>query len=382
MEELKYSSASERLSALMDGELDTSESPQLFYELASNPDLQDEMRDMLTVRRLINKNKPYPPDKLKHNILKTAGLAVSADLTNSGNGSVNSPIGKIVKSRWFTALSAAVLGSIATFYFLGLFQPAQYIFGESSIGVAQASEQNERTIPIAKSQEIYQRAQISKMPESTEQTVAVIEAEPAPEKYILINNSIPANSLGNAIIPGNLHSQALIIGNLPKSSVSGSGKFLLELRGFTAASFPRPDIAPLSEPAMNNIGAALLYKISDEHYAGIEIGQENFLQSYKGFQDGLPVVYDQNYLGFWGALVYQYNSNYKMLSELSPFFKFSAGATEVGPIGKTIIGLMYDLSENFALFAGAEGSLLLYRYQNKFWTTRKLGATGGFSIRF
>ena len=54
----------------------------------------------------------------------------------------------------------------------------------------------------------------------------------------------------------------------------------------------------------------------------------------------------------------------------------------MGPIGKTIIGLRYDLSENFALFAGAEGSLLLYRHQNKFWTTRKLGATGGFSIRF
>ena len=52
MSEHEFLSASEQLTSFLDGELDSTETSSLFYELAQNPELQEEMKDLILIRNL------------------------------------------------------------------------------------------------------------------------------------------------------------------------------------------------------------------------------------------------------------------------------------------------------------------------------------------
>lgn len=384
MNELNYTSPSERISALLDGEIEQNETPQLFYELAANPELQDEMRDMIAMRRLMSKSMPFPPERLKTNILKSAGLLAATDKVGGELSSIKSKLHSFFSSRIITAIAAATVGSLLTAYFMGLVQPGQFIGGERSIAAKHGGSPNvEKPVVISAAGDDISKPQLHVSAPADIIALQTSEPESILPAMQVAEFSNAANSInGTAFQNPGFRNVMLAGGNSNFIFAQLSNKFILEMRAFSAMSFPNPNIKALTQPAMNNIGIALLYKINDEHYAGIEIGQENFLQSYKGVRDGHPVVYDQNYLGFWGALAYQYSPQIKELLGFLPFARVSIGATEVGPIGKSIIGLKYNLSDNFAIFTGAEGSILLYKYQNEYWTTRKIGATGGVSIKF
>jgi anti-sigma factor RsiW len=66
----EHSSYSERLHAFLDGELDASDTGDLFYVLARNQELQAEMRQLVALRNAFPKPLLQPPAALKENILK------------------------------------------------------------------------------------------------------------------------------------------------------------------------------------------------------------------------------------------------------------------------------------------------------------------------
>jgi hypothetical protein len=170
---------------------------------------------------------------------------------------------------------------------------------------------------------------------------------------------------------------------LPGTDPTQEGEqFSLSLRGFASRSSPEFDLDPLTDPPLNNVAIGMLYNLTDHHALGIEFGQEHFMQWYEGEVNGEHVSVEQNYLALWGGVVYQYRfGSIEELGGLEPVVRGMAGGMRTGPLGRLTLGSQIDWGR-VTLMAGAEGVLALYPYQGRWFASRTLGATYGFSIQF
>jgi hypothetical protein len=157
----------------------------------------------------------------------------------------------------------------------------------------------------------------------------------------------------------------------------------LGLRGFSARSIPDFGVPPLNQPSLNNMSIGLGYELDENHSVGIEIGQENFQQKYDGANGAEKYHIDQNYLAFWGGAYYQYTfEKSDDLAGIQPFARVFLGATQVGPVQKNMVGIQYRYKNHFSLYGGLETTVLLYRFQNNYFSSQKFGLTYGLNVHF
>ncbi|GEM_PF-5749657 len=154
-------------------------------------------------------------------------------------------------------------------------------------------------------------------------------------------------------------------------------------RSFNSTTIQQIDAPQLNDPIINNLSAGLLFDLNNHWSIGVEIGQENFEQEFKATNDKSSINVQQNYLAFWGGLVARYYFNPSLQKEnFRPYVNVLVGSTDIGPLVKPSLGVAYNISNNFSLFAAGEYTNLYSKYNSVWYNSSKYGLTYGFIMRF
>jgi len=408
-------SSSEKLCALLDGELSASESSILFFELAQNTDLQEEMKDHLSLRSFMGASQVAPPERLRNKILVGTGLMTGG---MAGGSAVSAGLGRFLSMGMFNKLilivTSALLGSLATIFFLNQGD-------NSSNNIANNDNSRKTNIPVIVSKEepanipeselTAQRNNVQRSNPAIIQNNNVIDDTrnttlPAQAESVTNNDANNDNSELTSQSPEPIYTASLA---LPEEYYSNDfsrqigmvdepgfkkmqlsqervmpNELSLQIRGFTARSIPEFNLAPLDNPTFNNMAISMFYKFHPNVSVGFEAGQENFLQQYDGYDsDGRYVAYKQNYNGFWSGIAFQYDFNeIQGVAGLFPMARVLVGGAKVGPMFRGMFGLQYNYMNSFSLYTGIESSALFYRFNDNYFSTSKLGLTIGGSVKF
>ncbi len=404
MNEFRNMTSSEKIVAMIDGEIQSEETTTLFYELAQNSELQDELREHLAMRQFFVNKQTIPPEYLKHKLLAATGLGSFFSLATAKMAS--STIGSLglaaLKSKLMMILSSAIVGSLLTFYFT------------NNYGIDEFST-TQTPIPIIHSFEIYEPAQVEQHEENIGNSTVQNRQRTTKVNFISDNTNASNDNNNDLPVPieenhlpsimeiensriytqdiqysyNDLDNQDILSGievyNFEQyMNPQFLEQFSLHIRGFTTRSIPELNIPPLDSPVMNNIALGLFYKFNKNMLVGIEVGQENFMQDYYKYEFGdIRKGIKQNYTAFWTGLSLQYNIiELDDIQNFYPFTRVFAGGTNVGPLLRGMIGLQFDFEDSFSIFTGIETTSLIYRYSGNTFSTHKLGLTFGGHVNF
>ncbi len=142
--------------------------------------------------------------------------------------------------------------------------------------------------------------------------------------------------------------------------------------------FPWREMGTASDVLDNTVIGAT-WMISDEHSAGVEVGREVLPMFVLG-SDGR--LHETQSL-MWGGVAYRYSPEVIQLSDgLRPYVSGFAGGSVSGPLLKSSVGLLWKPDTHIQFTLGAEGTFLMYRYQQQWYGTQKLGVSYGVTIAF
>lgn len=415
-----FMSSSERLVAFLDGELSQEHTSTLFYELAQNSELQDEMRQYVQLRNTLRNSQVTPPPHLKNNILKSTGLAVGplAALRNNGTKAATMLMA-LLYNRASLAVLALLLLSVATVFYLNqrideqngdlvdmpISKSADY---QQSVGVAvpvseSVNDLSKNANSSASSRTgLYNARANNKLVNNnfvpTENTTKTRvgdelnsnilgESNEFRNNEIAINNTIEMSKLSFGFPIGvKSHPavrQSVYSKNSPLNLIMQNTSFYI--KQFSAQSYPNISLANENNPLLNNISIGLKYNMGDNHSIGLAGGMENFLMTFDKESDGILYRYDQSWNGYWLALTYHYSLGEIGNTSVYPELSFIGGTTVVGPIFRGNASANYFVSDSFYLNIGIEAGALLYREKqsnssNKWFSTEKVGLIVGFGI--
>jgi len=158
--------------------------------------------------------------------------------------------------------------------------------------------------------------------------------------------------------------------------------FTLQARGFSLKSMTETAVAPQTQ-WYQNLGLAMIYKLSDHHSVGVEFGSEVFPQVFDGTRpNGQIVKYEQQPSSMWAAAVYRYSFDGIGETSFRPMLQGSFGGTKYGPIGRAMVGMTYSPVGPLSFILGIEGATMAYQYQQNWFTSSKIGLTYGMAVRF
>lgn len=205
------------------------------------------------------------------------------------------------------------------------------------------------------------------------------------EDHVAVTSAAP-RSIEQAIISVPRHTLPTISsGDVLADVTSGSNLGLdVAIRSFASRSFPSVELPDPSASSMTDFAVTALYALADNHAAGIEFGRERFGQEYRQTFSGNGVTVRQNPMLWWGGASYRLEfPDMALLPEmLYPYSQATIGVSEVGPLGRLLLGVRLIPEQRIIFSLGVEGSLLAYPVENQWYSTAKLGLTYGVSIRF
>ncbi|CAN5473593.1 hypothetical protein BH10BAC6_BH10BAC6_11650 [soil metagenome] len=158
--------------------------------------------------------------------------------------------------------------------------------------------------------------------------------------------------------------------------------FTLQARGFSLKPMTETAVDPQTQ-WYQNLGVAMIYKLSDHHSVGVEFGSEVFPQVFDGTRpNGQIVKYEQQPSSMWAAAVYRYSFDGIGETSFRPMLQGSFGGTKYGPIGRAMLGMSYSPVGPLSFILGIEGATMAYQYQQNWFTSSKIGLTYGMAVRF
>lgn len=409
---------SEMLHLFLDGELDSFHETTLFNNLSADEDLRSEMRDMLSIRGSIqNDTQAFtPPLSATNNVFSRLGFAVPPQALNllmpNAAASGSSIFSNILSRIWAPALAATV-GALITALILSNIYDNRFAELKNSIPKIVSAEtsnllkQSEHSGDLRNSPRNLTASNIdagkvrtitkivylpSKTDNSTGNSNSVMSS-PYEEKNNLIafSDLKPENNSRNDFLSlqnRNIVSSPVSEGfykPLIYSSKSIDNRYSLQLRGIQGKSFPETGLPVPSQPFFTNMSLGAYYRLSDNIKIGMEAGEEPFGQIFNNKEGNLQYEYVQNPMLFWAGIGIKGIMDYsiKFLGGAHPYAEVLLGGTELGPTGKTLIGLQYISSETgIGIIIGAEGTLLMYQNQSSWYNTKKIGFTYGMTFHF
>lgn len=431
MNEMYEYSDEHLLDGFVDGELDTIQEEKLFEQLASNSELRSQLRDMRAIRTAARNYAValIPPASLTQATFGKLGFtsSVQSGISAGAITLLMSFLVQFFQKYWLPIISVIFSSVLTAIIILSLVKDSispttDSNQSSSAKGVSEMTPSEELQLPKSNAAGIEKsRTQLneitSKRPQSTfaqthsEQTLSakptsnfigdrILRNKYSTDTSAAISNQSsllsslsstkpielqeyasvekarienPSIEIGQKAFGGNLFS----IPNLPPN-------FSVEYRTLASRSFPDATIASKSDPWFTNMSVGLSYSINGNHSVGIEIGQEAFPQHYSGTENGKGVRYEQNFLTQWIVAAYRYRfDGIHFLGRIDPFISTSLGSTiQAWPLTRGTIGITYTPERHVAFMIGADGSLLLYPFQSKWFTTKKIGVTYGVTFSF
>jgi hypothetical protein len=435
--ENEYMTSSEQLVAFLDGELPADETTTLFYELAQNPELQEEMRQYVQIRNTFRNSQLVPPALLKNNILKNTGLIegpTSALLDSS------SKVAAMLVALFFNRTSMSVivvaLLSVGAMYMMNKSSnPDDSRILSSNITKNGVANQSKSNIPVISSAEVSDKSNNNVSSDSklfsdsknsdnnsnlgkfnsgngysnskksgnisgnnsasrNEQTTdfnslsALNQEEEIDNRNIFVvsNSKFLTNNFSPFVINQNIHSSRLrgTSGDLFSTIMQNTQ---LNIKKHGAASSPNFNLEQESNPIINDLSVEIKYNLNTNHSIGLVYGLENFRMTFDKDVDGIIYRYNQSWNAGWVAVNYHYNIGEISNTGLRPEFNLMAGATSVGPLFRGGVAMNYFITDNFYLNGGFESVLLAYQESqgksgSQWFSTTKFGWTFGFGVGF
>jgi hypothetical protein len=366
------------LHAFLDGELDSAHEEVLFRTLSSDPDLRTEMQDNLAIRKAIQHDTDAftPPAAATAAIFGALGFSIPSASAMAAGAAAS---GSLSRRFWMSGGSAVLAVAAAVLLYLQFPLPAEgdaeRIVSLPAVELTVRETPALGDLPVAAPAAAVRTAATPAVV-TTDDDVAVLREE---------EQALALRPLGTLARTGSGRNDVRYVrgGQMHMYEVIPVPTGLtLQVRNVALRANPAPSTVSQSEPWFRNVNLGLMYALSDNHSIGIEAGQEAFPQKFNGIEDGGAVRYEQNPLAYWATAVYQFNGD-ALLPHVHPFVQFQAGgAFQLGALARATAGIKFKPFERIAIVMGAEGSMLLYRFQGSWFQTDKIGLTYGLAYEF
>lgn len=392
---------SEKLTCFVDGELAPEEGGDLFFELAKNPEYQEELRQLVLMKNTFKNSIVAAPPALKSSVMKKT-IYRDSPYVKLANAVALLLSFVLTKS----SLTYAGIGLIAI---TSIFLLKEFDSKESPKQANNNFTKIEKSIPVVNSKEVLADNLSKNNPASSGLVNNKIASNYKDNsKKILINenaivesessntfvDNVNLNTLDEISYSSLVNSDYFNINLLGKKSTNLSynnsfNRFLNKLsfsfKKFDGNSTPNFNLGNSSDNLFNNMSIGLNYNIDYNHSIGLAIGFENFLMDFDKYEGDILFNYRQSYNTQWLGIQYAYTLEQIGESGIRPNLNLLAGATNVGPILKLGAGITYHVSDYFSITGGIESGWLFYTNNggldnSKWFNTHKLGYNFGINM--
>lgn len=413
---------SEMLHLLMDGELESSMETPLFASLLQNEELRSELRDMLSIRESIRKDVEAftPPVAATQGIFTRLGYSAPIAPPIS-----TAPLGfmSLLKQKiWHPAVTATLASLITALLFLNFYSTgsnnSQATIAKNNNSVSKIQPtipvvtnglQKELPAPtvggqIAQKQKIVyvdRIVYVDKPEQLTANNNEETNAVAVEEEFTSDDNNNNISLLSSVNPMTFLSFNGISLKPLPKPShintvrefslvnhyypeTTRTSSLMLQVKGLSGTSFPNVDINSLSDKLISNFSLGAYVPITENFHFGLEVGQERFGQSFYNIENNMLFKIEQNPALWWAGfgLKYSTGKHIVFLANAQPFVNITLASTQLGPLGKVSTGLQFVSENGIGIILGLEGSSLVYKNQERLYSTEKLGITYGMFMRF
>lgn len=396
---------------LLDGELDSAGEATLFGQLANDSELRAEFMQQLLIRNAVQNDRAtlVPPIPLTSAVF--AGLGFAAPLAGAAAtaGALSQTGGMF--STWLAKLGIPIVAALASagITFAVLSSGEQPLAGDGRAPSALVQEAGQNQAAGAASSEMPSTVTVSPEPRVAERIVERIIERPSPvdERLLRENEALRAqlaqvksssassqqeepSEMPLPIVPSELRS-TIDVRRLDDARVLMQERltpiadplhvpaFSLLVRGLSAQS---PGLGVLPQTSWrDNIGIAMLYRMTPTDAVGIEVGAESFPMVFSGQRNQQQVQFEMQPLVTWAGITYRHVFPEIGTSGFSPFAQALVGGTEFGPIGRASAGIVYSPVGSLSFMFGIEGSALGFTHQRQWFTSTKYGFTYGVAVR-
>jgi hypothetical protein len=414
---------SEKITEFIDGELSQEESSALFSKLAENPELQEELRNSLLLKNMFHQELLTPPPLAKTHLYAKLNLQRSAIILSF----LITALLNLKKLLMAPAFTSALIG--VSLFTLGLLMTGSNENSKSSLNqrsghkffsMQDNDSKNANIVPLVSSKELLtndkseNKSRLNNRSKKSQSSfsnisdsfanISKVKNPDNNNNFENVENSEKKNTTNNfeekqsniiflPIETSNFNSKFSLnfINNRNANFFSSLGyeissileSISLSVNKTASSSQLKTSLEPLSNPLLNNYSIAISYTLDKNNSFSVELGQENFPQSFAGKINGYEANITQVFTAQWYGISYQYNfGEITSLYSINPFGKLLISGTSIGPFYKGSLGLTYQLTEKIALQGAVEASRLSYSFQNTWFSTDKYGFLYGVKIGF
>lgn len=416
---------SELLNSYIDEGINAKDEDFLFSELAENPSLRNELKQLIDIEKAANKDFAafIPPVESTAGIFSTLGISTTAAVVSAATVS-NMSFWAKYGSMLLTNFVSIILTGIISFFIWNSISDENN-FNAHSKNSHNSQEQfikiepdnnfvkSSKGIPFVNNSETIVKTNISKTDLENKNILKNSTANITDE--VNYNDDLNKGA-EETLISSNIFIQSDEIKKLNKEILFSSNEFtnIIEKNKFSTSMqkipvaefqlfqihfnlFEKNDLSVVmsgsetwslkketversSSPFMKNGNLLLLYNINKKLSLGVDIRQEFFFQEYTGSDEkGNLYLFEQNTnypaIGFVGKYSIFENNYFK------PFAQVYLGGNKVGQIGRLLLGLELLPLSDYGFILGLEGSTLRYFHEKNVFYSNKVGAYYGIIIR-
>lgn len=345
----------QRLHELLDGELPAEAEEGLFYALAADAELRAALRQLILVQQALVREQPSIPAQLEQQLFQRLGFAEQG-----------------IRQRWQTgaiAIGSALLGfALGALLFLRTPEPSASSSPQPSPAVLEMALPMRAPAALPALRMPIAPSSTAPQPSLSEPPAAVVQPVPLQESPIATFTP-PQPSLTEAS-PATLP-ESIQLPASPGLPLRVGLRFL----GLWQQSSPEATL-PMQSSGVRNLCLSMEQPLSTAHAIALEAGSKDFPQVFSSERTGLQ--YRQHPTLLWVGLAHHWEPSAE--ASVVPFLHTLLGGTVVGPVGKAWVGSAIRLGERSQLRIGLEGTLLLYRFEGQWFSTRKLGISYGMAF--
>lgn len=389
----------EALYAFLDGELDPHHEQPLFDELAAQPQLRTEMKDLLAIRGAVHRDAVFPPPQSDFTLPLTgiaptiAGAGAAASGVAAGTAS-----GVAATSVLWPSILSATGGLVIGAAIMALMMASDPVTTEQTTSGIAGNSVPERLQPerivVVDTVVVTRRIAVPAVPieqvpvmatPATDQSVASqpsaaqTASDVQPEAPLAVGSVQPLSAFAHSASPASLSTREIATIAQPQAALP----VRLGFRSL-ASGVPSSEATPnsMQTALLPNTAFSLTIPLSADHRIGVEMGSESFRQTFSGFDGFRTAEWIQTPVLFWLGATYMFEPTaLEILPGLRPFGTASVGTVFAqGPIARGTIGVAYQPAGPVRFTVGVDGAALMYSFQGAWFSSTKLGLSYGLSI--
>lgn len=395
-----------------EGNFDETVETELFFEMASNSQLRTEFKNILSVNTALNSNRGLfgVPEKSTEAVFSTIGIAMASSAVNNANV-ISAGVG-ISNKKYFSSLIATIIVTALITLFItdyfnlrdgGYYSSQASLFNNQTYNklsnyfaenAEDAVELNDIYSVVAESNNKQNKMSAPELKPAIHNLITDIsesERIQNDEFKTIVNydsglqilDVVDINLMGNSnsFDKTNLADLSEKLLNNTVENESFWNKFNIEIKNTQDWMLPSPTTTPAKFAAFHNLSLALYYEFNRNLSSGIEVRRETFFQKFDFRDDNnlLTIIEQQpNFTTVYLTGKYSHNLD----DVISPYIQLSAGANQVGVVGKLSAGVNYNLTNDFGILLGVENANMVYGFKGNTFYSSKIGFLWGLNFKF